>query len=82
MLNKEAALFDFRKGDVSPLLIILDRKEDPVTPILNQWTYQAMIHELLTIRKNIVDLSHVPGINKDLKVSCRMLSRAAVRLIA
>ncbi|EDV26408.1 uncharacterized protein TRIADDRAFT_22566 [Trichoplax adhaerens] len=67
LINKEGALFDFRKSDVAPVLIILDRKEDPVTPILNQWTYQAMIHELLTIRKNVVDLSYVPGISKELK---------------
>jgi vacuolar protein sorting-associated protein 45 len=45
----------------------VDRRDDPVTPMLNQWTYQAMVHELLTIVNNRVDLSRVPGINKDLK---------------
>ena len=38
------------------VLLLLDRKEDPVTPLLNQWTYQAMIHELIGINKNRVDL--------------------------
>ncbi len=33
--------------DVPPLLLILDRSDDPLTPLLNQWTYQAMVHELL-----------------------------------
>lgn len=32
-----------------------------------QWTYQAMVHELLTITNNRVNLSQVPGIPKDLK---------------
>ena len=32
-----------------------------------QWTYQAMVHELLGLNNNRIDLSRVPGINKDLK---------------
>ena len=27
------------------LLKVLDRSDDPLTPLLNQWTYQAMVHE-------------------------------------
>ncbi|KAF6018868.1 VPS45 [Bugula neritina] len=65
-ISKEASLFDFRRTDVPPQLIILDRKEDPVTPLLNQWTYQAMVHELLTIQNNRVSLSHLPSVSKDL----------------
>ncbi|KAF7458882.1 vacuolar protein sorting-associated protein 45 [Cryptosporidium felis] len=41
----------------SCVLLILDRREDPVTPLLTQWTYQAMIHELLEIKQNKVQLS-------------------------
>lgn len=51
-------LFDFGSRDISgqnrPLLLILDRKQDPVTPLLSQWTYQAMIHEILGILDNVV----------------------------
>ncbi|KAA8490664.1 Vacuolar protein sorting-associated protein 45 [Porphyridium purpureum] len=43
-------------GSRAPLLLILDRVEDPVTPLLNQWTYEAMIHELLGIQNNTVSL--------------------------
>lgn len=43
------------------LLFIFDRKEDPVTPLLNQWTYQAMIHELIGIHHNIVDIKSNDG---------------------
>ncbi|KAL8449064.1 hypothetical protein Emed_003416 [Eimeria media] len=92
------------------VLLLFDRREDPVTPLLNQWTYtvnaltlstgsliisllhlsisllakgvsscfrpvmttgvcglQAMVHELLSIRHNRVDLHKVPGISEDLK---------------
>ena len=41
VISKEAALFDFRQADRAPLLVILDRKDDAVTPLLNQWTYQV-----------------------------------------
>ncbi|KAI8480101.1 vacuolar protein sorting-associated protein 45 [Branchiostoma belcheri] len=67
VISKEAGLFDFRKPDVPPLLLILDRRDDPVTPLLNQWTYQAMVHELLGIHNNRIDLSSVPGISRDLR---------------
>lgn len=69
-INKETALFSFRPpedGSPPPLLLILDRRDDPITPLLNQWTYQAMVHELLTINKQRVDLSDVQGVPKDLK---------------
>ena len=36
VINKEAALFEFRKTDVAPVLLILDRRDDAVTPLLNQ----------------------------------------------
>ena len=32
---------EFRQADRAPLLVILDRKDDAVTPLLNQWTYQV-----------------------------------------
>ncbi|XP_034942666.1 vacuolar protein sorting-associated protein 45 [Chelonus insularis] len=66
VLIKESNSFKFRQ-ESDPLLLILDRRDDPVTPLLNQWTYQAMVHELLTINNNRVDLSHIKGISKELK---------------
>ncbi|KAF8160191.1 Sec1-like protein [Pholiota molesta] len=59
-VHSESALFDFRLTQVPPLLLILDRRNDPVTPLLSQWTYQAMVHELLGIHNGRVDLSKVP----------------------
>lgn len=32
-----------------------------------QWTYQAMVHELLAINNNRINLASVPGIAKDLQ---------------
>eukprot|EP00592_Proboscia_alata_P006139 CAMPEP_0194355998 /NCGR_PEP_ID=MMETSP0174-20130528/3819_1 /TAXON_ID=216777 /ORGANISM="Proboscia alata, Strain PI-D3" /LENGTH=604 /DNA_ID=CAMNT_0039125499 /DNA_START=122 /DNA_END=1936 /DNA_ORIENTATION=- len=58
-------IFHFR-GE-GPLLLILDRMDDPVTPLLSQWTYQAMVHELLGLNNNRVILKGAPGIKKDLE---------------
>lgn len=65
MYQQESGLFDFRRAEISPLLLILDRRDDPVTPLLNQWTYQAMVHELLGIQDNKVDLRTIGSIPKD-----------------
>lgn len=66
--QSESNLFDFRLTQVPPLLLILDRRNDPVTPLLSQWTYQAMVHELLGIQNGRVDLSLVPDIGSELSV--------------
>ncbi|CAF3343808.1 unnamed protein product [Rotaria socialis] len=49
------------------IVLIIDRREDAITPLLNQWTYQAMVHELIGIKNNRVSLSHVPDITKELE---------------
>jgi vacuolar protein sorting-associated protein 45 len=66
-ITQEDQLFDFRKVDTPPILLILDRRDDPITPLLTQWTYQAMVHELLGIQNGRVDLSEVPDIRPELK---------------
>jgi len=53
--------------DSSSVLLILDRREDPVTPLLTQWTYQAMVHGLIGITNNRVSLAGLPGVSKDLQ---------------
>ncbi|XP_061110692.1 vacuolar protein sorting-associated protein 45 isoform X1 [Conger conger] len=67
IITKEYELFEFRKTEVPPLLLIVDRSDDAITPLLNQWTYQAMVHELLGLNNNRIDLSRVPGVSKDLR---------------
>ena len=69
-MGGERELFTFqRQTGASPLLLVLDRREDPLTPLLSQWTYQAMVHELLPggIKNNTVDMHGVRGISKDLE---------------
>lgn len=70
-ITQEDQLFDFnkttRKPDTPPILLILDRREDSITPLLSQWTYQAQVHELLGIHNGRVDLSQVPEIRPELK---------------
>jgi len=50
-------LFDFRHNSNAIQLLVLDRMDDPVTPLLSQWTYQAMLHELFGISGNRVRLN-------------------------
>ena len=66
-MTQEESLFDFRKTDTPPILLIVDRRDDPVTPLLSQWTYQAMVHELIGIKNGRVDLSNVPEVRPELK---------------
>lgn len=68
-ITQEDQLFEFRKPDTPPILLIVDRRDDPVTPLLTQWTYQAMVHELIGIKNGRVDLSDVPGIRPEMKVN-------------
>jgi hypothetical protein len=55
--EQEPGLFDFRRSDGTFQLLVIDRMDDPVTPLLSQWTYQAMVHQLLagTYTLNPVD---------------------------
>lgn len=35
-------------------MIIFDRREDPITPLIYNWSYQAMVHEFLGIDNNSI----------------------------
>ncbi len=41
---------EFKKE--STLLIIIERKEDPYTPLLMHWSYQSLLHELIGTESN------------------------------
>lgn len=55
------SIFNLPATSSSPVLLILDRKSDPVTPLLSQWTYQAMAHELLGLNNGRVVISELPN---------------------
>lgn len=57
--------------DVNSVLVIVDRRHDLITPLVNKWTYYAMIHELFDIKQNRIDLVNVP--NRQLKDPKEML---------
>ena len=65
---QENKLFTFGSSQKrsQPVCLILDRRDDPVTPLLTQWTYQAMVHELIGLDDNRVNLSMAKGIKKDM----------------
>jgi len=56
-MDRNSELFSWEQSS-EPLLLILDRRQDPVTPLLTQWHYQAMTHEILTINNSRVDLKN------------------------
>ncbi|KTW27344.1 hypothetical protein T552_02327 [Pneumocystis carinii B80] len=58
-MEEEEQLFNFYRMDTAPILLILDRCNDPVTPLLTQWTYEAMVHELVGIENGCVDISNM-----------------------
>ena len=37
----QVAVFDFGSHRASPVVLLLDRRDDPITPLLTQWTYQV-----------------------------------------
>lgn len=49
-IRRENGLFENARSDT--VLIVIERSIDVVTPLLNQWTYEAMIHEMLTLTNN------------------------------
>ena len=46
MISRDTNLFDFRQNDVAPVLLVLDRREDSITPLLNQVHFFLHSHYL------------------------------------
>ena len=46
-----------------PLLILLDRNFDLTTPLQHTWTYQALLHDLLDLELNRVEIEKKPNAN-------------------
>ncbi|KAJ1742643.1 vacuolar protein sorting-associated protein 45 [Coemansia sp. RSA 989] len=67
LMNHEANLFGTQAANTTTQLLLLDRKNDPVTPLLTHWTYHAMLHELIGINNGRIDLSHVPDARGEVK---------------
>lgn len=72
-------IYDFRQphgrgADGGMLLLVLDRRDDPITPLLTQWTYQAMVHECLGLFYNRVDMRGVPGVKGQAEMQDIVLS--------
>lgn len=62
--NESLANKTWRKAapfDINSLLLIVDRRNDLITPLVNKWTYYAMIHEQFNIVNNRISLLDVPN---------------------
>lgn len=67
-VNQQAQLFDFGNSyDSQPVLLLLDRRNDPVTPLLSHWTYQSMVYEIIGMDNNRVDLDDAQDVPSDLR---------------
>lgn len=42
--------------DQRAILLLTERKQDIVTPLLTPWTYLAMLHEFLGVKNNKIDV--------------------------
>ncbi|KAI9503014.1 vacuolar protein sorting-associated protein 45 [Coemansia spiralis] len=67
LMDHESSLFGATSRDGQTQLFILDRKNDPVTPLLTQWTYHAMLHDLIGINNGRIDLSYLPDTRPEIK---------------
>ena len=63
VMRREESLFENNKHDT--LLLIIDRSEDPVTPLLNQWTYEAMVGYSVFLFKILIQVHELIGINNN-----------------
>ena len=48
-------------------LLILDRRDDPITPLLLNWSYLSMINEMFLLENNRLDLRSVEDIDPELR---------------
>lgn len=53
-----AGCFGDTSGSSKAVLLIVDRRSDLITPLLLQWTYQALLHDLFGITNGFVDTSN------------------------
>ncbi len=50
------------------MVLIVDRQDDPITPLLSQWTYQAMLHEFFALKNGRIRLE-IPGLEAEYVMS-------------
>lgn len=53
--HKRTNMLDFEAQNRS-LVIVTERKEDPITPLIFNWTYQDMLCEILGMSQNRIKL--------------------------
>lgn len=54
LIESEGDLYQPCHTDSRPLVLVLDRRFDLITPLLLQWSYQAMVHDLFGIENGRV----------------------------
>lgn len=54
ILRNDPELFSYPPSDT--VVLLLDRRMDPLTPLITPWTYQAMLHEHFGVGHNVIQL--------------------------
>lgn len=67
MIAEHPTLMRSGKSAARPLLVLMDRNADLMTPIQHASTYQALIDDLLVHNSNRVEFDVTPAINSDSK---------------
>jgi len=54
-MKRESELFGWNQN-TEPVLLIMDRREDPLTPLLTCWNYIGMVHHYLEVINGRIDM--------------------------
>jgi len=55
MIKRESDLFGWSQN-TEPVLLVLDRREDPLTPLLSCWNYIGMVHQYLGVENGRINM--------------------------
>lgn len=55
----------FQSTNAASLILLIDRRTDPITPVLHNWSYQSLLHEFFGIQNNIVKIQNAQPVVLD-----------------
>jgi len=65
-MKRESELYHWNQPD-TPVLLVIDRRDDPLTPLLTCWNYAGMVHEHIGLHNGRVDMTGAAEVHDDMK---------------